>query len=521
MIQGTIISLTACVLLASIQAVQAGVPAFQTGPNSTVGTNFPGRIVLNDYSNPGNAPPVPCPDLDGLGNASGYTCRDIVRDASLDTPVLVREVVSPGGEVFYQTLVGGQCCAIDDNGFMGNPVELESFVRSSQSGGGLGKSSGIKLHQSMGATFRALELPTTSTLTGSPENLTPYSGTFVFNGFADTRLNAPAMQDIDQQILAPSFDDPFTLVSVRISDNTNAFGGLFGNGDFQFAGSSDASGMQLSSEVSLVTDYLLNSVDGLVFDPNLGTNVRSKWRADIKDKQRFSFRSRSVYDSNGNQTVTGSRMDLSQGMHFTVLPVYKDGMIAANVNPNWDPIFGVIGEGGKEASTQAVWDDYDMNFVHIISQTGDMISAPADGGLGDGNAGITLGGDTLVWPTGTAGNNQERLTSTFVAQRLAFRRYVGDVQNNTSQTVSYYDGSGGKSRVSQTSGARPQDMGDDNGGTVWDWDLAFAPIGATTPQAPVIPPSDPFLTTDVPNPFLDPTIPSCLPSDPNGVTGPC
>ena len=271
----------------------------------------------------------------------------------------------------------------------------------------------------------------------------------------------------------------------------------------------------------MVSEYLLNSMDGLVWDPVAGANVRSKWRADIKDKQRFSFRARSVYDGSGNQSVTGTRMDLSQSMHFTTLPVYKDGMIAANVNPNWDPVWGVTGQGGNEASTQAVWDDYDMNFVHIVSMTGDMISAPADGGLGDGNPGMTLGGETLLWPAGTAGGNQERLTSTFVGQRLAFRRFVGDVQNLTSQTVSYDDGSGAVRRVGQSSGARPQDMADDNGGTVWDWDLAFAPPGGAAPGVPSLPPRDPFLTTEVPNPFLDPTIPSCLPGDPNGVTGPC
>ncbi len=507
----------AMILATTVMA--AGVPAFQTGPNSTVGTTFPGRIVLNDYSNPGNAPAVPCPDLDGLGNATAYTCRDIVRDASIGAPVLVREVLSPDGELFYQTLVGGVCCATDDNGINGEPAELESFVRSSQSGGGVGIGSGIKLNQTLGTASRALVVPTTSTQTGSPANLPPDSGTFIFSGFADTHLDAPALQDIDQQVLAPSFDDPFALVSVRISDNTNTFGGLFGNGDFQFAGTSDPDGQQLSSEVSVVTDYLLNTLDGLVWDPSLGENVRSKWRSDIKDHQVFSFRSHSVYDAGGNQTITGSRTDITQGIHFILESSdYPANMIDANVNPAWDPAFGPIGTG---AGTQAVWDDYDMNFTHIISLMGDMIAAPADGGLGDGNPGITLAGQTLLWPAGTAGNSGERLTSVFNVQRQAFRRFVGDVQNNTSQTVTYMDGSGGKARVSQSSGARPQDMGDDNGLTVWDWDLAFAPIGAASPATPQAPIPDPFLTTDAPYPFLDPTTPSCLPSDPNGSSGAC
>lgn len=506
-------------LVLTTTAMAAGVPAFQTGPNSTVGTTYPGRIVLNDHNNPGNVPAVPCPDLDGQGNATAYTCRDIVRDASLGAPVLVREVASPDGEIFYQTLVGGECCAFDDNGINGEPAQLESFVRGSQSSGGVGIGSGIKLNQTLGSFSRALEVPTTATQTGSPANLPPDSGTFIFSGFADTRLDPAAQQDIDQQVLAPSFDDPFALVSVRISENANAFGGLYGNGDFQFAGTSDPDGQQLSSEVSVVTDYLLNSLDGLVWDPNLGQNVRSKWRSDIKDHQVFSFRSHSVYDASGNQTVTGSRTDITQQIHFILESSdYPANMIDANVNPDWDPAYGPIGTG---ASTQAVWDDYDMNFTHIISLTGDMIAAPADGGLGDGNPGITLAGQTLLWPAGTAGNNSERLTSVFNTQRLAFRRFVGDVQNHTSQTVTYLDGSGGEARVSQSSGARPQDMGDDNGLAVWDWDLAFAPIGAASPAAPQAPPRDPFLTTDVPDPFLEPTTPFCLPGDPNGTTGAC
>jgi|GEM_PF-5660510 len=498
----------------------AEVPTFQTGPNSTVGTVYPGRIVLNNIDNPSNPPPEPpCPTMDATGNATAYTCVDIVRDTSLRTPILVREVTSPSGEIFYQTLGAGFCCAMDDNGISGNSAQQESFVRSSRGTGGAGAGGeGIKLDQRI-ASSTFLTLPTTETLTGSPVGLPATSGTHIFTGFADTRLKAPALQDVDQQALAPSFDDPSQLVSVRIRENGNAFGALHGNSDFNYAATSDNAGKQLSSEVSVVSDYLLNSLDGVVFDTSLGTIVPSKWRADIKDHQLFSFRSRSAFDSNGNQVVTGTRVDLSQSVHFlTASPAYLgSGAIRdINLNPNHDPGRSAP-EGG--ANGQAVWDDYDMNFVHIISLTGDMITAPADGGLGDGNPGITLGGNTLIWPAGTPGNNQERLTSTFVAQRMAFRRFVGDVQNNTSQTATYYDGTGAKSRVSQTGGADP--FSSDNNGTVWDWDLAFAPIGTSAPQAPAIPPTDPFLTTTVPNPFLNPTIPSCLPSDPNGTTGAC
>jgi len=502
---------------------QADVPAFQVGPNSTVGTIFPGRIVLNDFNNPTNIPPVPCPDMDGFGNATAYTCEDIVRDVTLYEPVLVRKVTSPTNEVFYQTLVGGTCCAFDDNGIMGETAQSENFVLSSEGTGGTGIGSGIKSLDFLGSTFRALDVPTTSTMTGSPQELPPGTGNSMFMGFADTRLDAPALQDIDQQILATSFEDPFDLVSLRISENTNTFGGLFGNGSFDFASKSDSAGNQLSSEVSLVTDFLLNSLGGTVFDVNLGIQVPSKWRADITDKQIFSFRARSVYDINGSQTVTGSRADITQGISF-ISDTYPKNMDDANVNPNWLPIYGPQGVSGNQASTQAVWDGYDTSFIQIISVTGDMISAPTDGGLGDGVAGLTLGGNTLLWPTGTSGNTKQRLTSTLVGQRIAFRGFLGDVQNNTSQTVTYYDGTGGMTRISQTSGAKPQDLGDDNNGAVWDWDLTFAPIGGTSAPAPAAPsmaPFDPFLTGGIVDPFLDNTIPSCLPSDPNGVNGAC
>ena len=237
-------------------------------------------------------------------------------------------------------------------------------------------------------------------------------------------------------------------MSVRIRANGNAFGALFGNGDFNYASINDSAGNQISAEVSVVSDYLLNSLDGVVFDTRLGTIVRSKWR-----------------------------VDLSQGVYFLTASLAYLGSGAIrdiNLNPNHDPSRSAP-EGG--ASGQVVWNDYDMNFVPIISLTGDIITAPADGGLGDGNP-----GNTLIQPAGISGNNQERLTSTLVAQRMAFRRFVGDVQNNTRQTVTYYDVTGARNRLSQAGGANP--FTDDNNGTVWDWDLAFAPSGHRRPKPP-------------------------------------
>ncbi len=504
----------------------AGVPAFQIGPNSTVGTANPGRIVLNDLNDPNNIPTVPCPDLDSLGNATAYTCRDIVRDVSVGASVLVREVISPDNEVFYQTLVSedNNSSVIDDNGILGNSARLESFVRGSQGGGGLGQGSGIKAVEAMSSpTWDGnFTLPTTPTMTGSPQVQSIRRASVIFTGFADTRMKAPASQDIDQQILAKSFDDPFALVSVRINASSNIALGGPGSADFDFAGLSDSNGTPISSELSIVSKQEINSLDGRVgvFTPGSGLEwFPSKWRTTISDNQLFSFRSRSIYDSSGNQTVTGSRTDIAQEVTLMKDGSEEDKMRSINVNPNFEPS-PTNPWWTADANTQAVWDGYDKNFFQFNSLTGDMIAAPADGGLGDGNPGITLGGETVVWPAG-AGNNQQRLTSTLVAQRLAFRRFAGNVQNNTSQTVTYEDGMGGKTRISQSSGARPQDMGDDNNGAVWDWDLTFAPIGAPAPEAPSMSPFDPFDTGGIVDPFLNPTTPSCLPSDPSNIYGAC
>lgn len=515
-------SLTAGISCSSL----AEVPAFQTGPNSTVGTTFPGRIVLNDLNNPANIPAVPCPDMDALGNATAYTCRDIVRDTSVGASVLVREVISPNNEVFYQTLVSEDenSAAIDDNGILGNMARLESFVRSSQGGGG-NQGAGIKVVETMSSpTYNAdFSLPTTPTMTGSPQAQSVKRASVIFTGFADTRLDAPAMQDIDQQALATSFEDPFELVSVRINASSNITQGGTGAANFDFAGLNDDNGNPISSELSIVSEQDINFLDGRIGVFTSGSGVEwlpSKWRATITDKQFFSFRSRSVYDSNGNQTVTGSRTDITQEVTFMADGSEEEKMRSINVNPNFQP--GPTNPWWTaDANTQAVWDGYDKNFFQFISLTGDMIAAPADGGLGDGNSGLTLGGETLVWPAGTAGNNQQRLTSTLVAQRLAFRSIAGSVQNNTSQTVTYDDGTGNKAQISQSSGARPQDMGNYNNGAVWDWDQTFAPIGASSPEAPGMSPFDPFQTGGIVDPFLNPTIPSCLPSDPANSYGAC
>ncbi len=506
----------------------AEVPAFQIGPNSTVGTTYPGRIVLNDLNDPNNTPAVPCPDQDALGNATAYTCRDIVRDTTVGASVLVREVISPDNEVFYQTLVSedNNSAAVDDNGILGNTARLESFVRSSQGGGGLNQGSGIKAVETMSSPVwdGNFTLPTTPTMTGSPQVQSIRRASVIFTGFADTRLDAPALQDIDQQVLATSFEDPFELVSVRINASSNIALGGPGSADFDFAGIHDSDGNPISSEISIVSEQDINFLDGRVgvFTPGSGVEwFPSKWRATISDKQRFSFRSRSVYDSSGNQTVTGSRTEITQEVTFMASgSSLEDKMSSINVNPNFSPS-PTNPWWTADSNTQAVWDGYDKNYFQSISLMGDMIAAPSDGGLGDGNAGITLGGETLTWPAGTAGNPQQRLTSTLVAQRLAFRRHAGDVQNNTSQTVIYDDGMGGKTQISQTSGARPQDMGDDNNGGVWDWDLTFAPVGASAPEAPGMSPFDPFDTGGIVDPFLNPTIPSCLPTDPANFYGAC
>ncbi|MDH5377390.1 MAG: hypothetical protein OEX00_03605 [Gammaproteobacteria bacterium] len=503
----------------------AAPPQFQTG----TGVDFIDRTTFQ-YVVP------PCP--------SGFSCSQLIDGYQPGKPseqqflqrVLTNDL---GTEKYVQTFVQ----------IRGEGAELESFNRIDRPDQG----SGIKFAQRFRDIAGGPVSPGDTLSQPMVPNPDQAWGSFAFTGDFDTRLNAPAERDPDQVALAQNFDQT-DLVSMRMrlfsdthgarsdTDNGAASGIIaYVGANFEFAGVSDATGEQLSSDILnlqevqilrhpfastiLTGDALLNgtgSYFGPVSDP--GPHA-SRWRADVESKQQFYFLSSNLYNtgltqapiagpfnpsvwnfnsvpevptttSNGNQYITGQKMILTQNLGFAV-----------QLNPNADTL--ITSHPGNTADNQWVYDNYDVSYMHVVRASGDKLTASTGGvtlaGRPDGsNAG------TLSWAAGIAGDLDRQIQSTLIAQRFHPRDGSTLGMEFTYQTLIEEDlANGTLSQVEQIGGVFidiANGTSDANGGQTWDWDLSLTP---EPPRAPAL----------ALNPFTGETTPYCLPTDPFQATG--